>query len=356
MSGNLFIPKPCSENWNQMTPAEKGRHCAVCSKVVTDFTQMKTEEIISTLQTSTDEVCGRIDLQQLTPVNTTQKIYFWMKAQFLPKIGYAALAFLGLASILKRSVYAQTDNHLHIAGGLKYQLQAKDEKQINVVVVDETNRPVPNAEVNIFAGDLLLQTLNTDNQGSLQTKIEMQESGYANLRLEIHATHFLSKTLDNIRITKNGQTIRVKLDENVILMGKISILEPIELVPATMDSVKNKESLEQEKEEIDNLPINQVEPVYPSDEENQPVLADPNHQPDFIAFPNPTWGEFVLETQQELYFDVKVMNELGVLVLAVNNQHKRCSLSLAGQPAGTYYAVLFVGDKAVETHKIVLVK
>ena len=36
---NFFIPEPCHENWNKMTPQEQGRHCAVCSKVVVDFTK-----------------------------------------------------------------------------------------------------------------------------------------------------------------------------------------------------------------------------------------------------------------------------------------------------------------------------
>ncbi len=36
----LSIPKPCHEDWAAMTPNEQGRHCAVCAKTVTDFTQM----------------------------------------------------------------------------------------------------------------------------------------------------------------------------------------------------------------------------------------------------------------------------------------------------------------------------
>jgi hypothetical protein len=360
MSGKLIIPKPCSENWNQMTPAEKGRHCAVCSKVVKDFTQMETAEIIATLQTSKEEVCGRIDMQQLTPVNTTQKFYFFMKGKFLPKVGYAALALFGLVSLFKKSVYGQTDNHQHIAGGLSYQPEAKDEKQVNIEVVDESNRPVPNAAVNIYTGEVLLNTLYTNQNGSLQTQIEMQGSGYSTLRLEVTAENYLTKVIDGMRITKNGQTIRIKLDEHVIMMGKMIIHEPVEWTPEIKDTIKTRESIDHEKVEMDDSQINKIDPVFPVDPLNRevtnPVLDDPAVQPDFIAFPNPTLGEFTLETQQEAYFDVKIFNELGSLVRTVTNQYRRCSVLLTGQPAGTYYAVLLVGDKAIETHKIVLIK
>jgi hypothetical protein len=34
------IPSPCHEDWNRMTPNERGRHCAACDKTVVDVTRM----------------------------------------------------------------------------------------------------------------------------------------------------------------------------------------------------------------------------------------------------------------------------------------------------------------------------
>ncbi|MCS3871347.1 putative nucleic acid-binding Zn ribbon protein [Chryseobacterium ginsenosidimutans] len=42
---NVYIPNPCSENWELMSSQEKGRFCSVCSKCVIDFTEKQPEEI-----------------------------------------------------------------------------------------------------------------------------------------------------------------------------------------------------------------------------------------------------------------------------------------------------------------------
>ena len=61
----LNIPNPCHENWDQMTPVDKGRFCGSCQKQVVDFTTMSDEQLIlffkkQILSSSKDgSVCGR---------------------------------------------------------------------------------------------------------------------------------------------------------------------------------------------------------------------------------------------------------------------------------------------------------
>lgn len=61
----ITIPKPCYENWDLMTPTEKGRFCAVCTKVVRDFTECTDDEIISEISTSKEQICGNFRTNQL---------------------------------------------------------------------------------------------------------------------------------------------------------------------------------------------------------------------------------------------------------------------------------------------------
>lgn len=55
----IKIAKPCTEDWNKMTQAEKGRFCGVCEKEVVDFSSFRKNEIVDYLSQHKN-ICGRI--------------------------------------------------------------------------------------------------------------------------------------------------------------------------------------------------------------------------------------------------------------------------------------------------------
>ena len=63
---SIHIPKPCHENWADMTPTAIGRHCAACQKTVVDFTQKTDAEILAYLAGAAGETCGRLGHDQLS--------------------------------------------------------------------------------------------------------------------------------------------------------------------------------------------------------------------------------------------------------------------------------------------------
>ncbi len=83
MSLKISIPKPCSENWNQMTPTQKGAFCQSCSKEVLDFTNTSKTELARKLDTD-QNICGRFKPEQLnTPLPSITRSNFKRNAVML---------------------------------------------------------------------------------------------------------------------------------------------------------------------------------------------------------------------------------------------------------------------------------
>jgi hypothetical protein len=86
--GNIQIalPQPCHEQWEDMTPEGRGRHCAACRKTVIDFTVMTDSEIAAIfLAAGSNLPCGRFLETQLNrsltyyPPKRQNAIAYWAK-------------------------------------------------------------------------------------------------------------------------------------------------------------------------------------------------------------------------------------------------------------------------------------
>gem|GEM_PF-872332 len=71
--GFIFsVPEPCHEKWDEMTPNEKGRHCASCNKTVIDFSLYSDQQLLDFISKQQGKVCGRFNNYQLDrPVTPT---------------------------------------------------------------------------------------------------------------------------------------------------------------------------------------------------------------------------------------------------------------------------------------------
>lgn len=67
----ISINTPCHENWDAMTPNEKGAFCLSCQKNVVDFSKKTVSEIKDFFKTvpETESVCGRFEESQLDDVS-----------------------------------------------------------------------------------------------------------------------------------------------------------------------------------------------------------------------------------------------------------------------------------------------
>jgi hypothetical protein len=96
---NVGIQHACSEDWNKMTPTEKGAFCQKCAKQVYDFTNKSTNDIkLTLLELKGQEICGRMTLSQERALNA--EFEQWMeenKTNFQRLFITALLIVFGLA-------------------------------------------------------------------------------------------------------------------------------------------------------------------------------------------------------------------------------------------------------------------
>ncbi len=95
------IPTPCHEDWKAMTPAEQGRFCNACSKVVVDFTTMDNNEIIAYFGNATSSgTCGRFNHYQLDRPLEKYEMQYPAKGQWDWFKKVAAIVITGCSLLL----------------------------------------------------------------------------------------------------------------------------------------------------------------------------------------------------------------------------------------------------------------
>ena len=91
----LKIQKPCTENWEEMSPTQKGAFCMKCSTQVHDFSNQSPEEIRSTLVAfKGQEVCGRITNTQLDSLNDDYQAWRVSNSWSIQRASFYAFLFV----------------------------------------------------------------------------------------------------------------------------------------------------------------------------------------------------------------------------------------------------------------------
>ncbi|GAB4139491.1 MAG: hypothetical protein Fur0041_14670 [Bacteroidia bacterium] len=138
------INKPCHELWNAMKPADNGRYCDACCKVVVDFSGKSNDEILGYLRSHSNErVCGRFRIDQ---VSVPSKVLSKTRKVFL-----AALYFV-FGGLLFTS--CSTHTHGEVVGKMAITDTSKviehHEQLImgDTLLLDDTSRKIPEKKQN----------------------------------------------------------------------------------------------------------------------------------------------------------------------------------------------------------------
>lgn len=97
----IEIPKPCHEDWNSMTPDEKGAFCGSCNKSVHDFTNRSDEEIAEVFMNSGGaKICGRFNASQVDKLLEIKVPLSQLPRNVSPVRAFAMAIFLVFGTLL----------------------------------------------------------------------------------------------------------------------------------------------------------------------------------------------------------------------------------------------------------------
>ena len=164
----LYIPRPCHENWVEMNPTEKGRFCKACSKEVIDFSKMSDSEVLNYFSRgSYGNVCGRAYPDQLErvismPDMKKRKVWYWNYITLLILL-FSKSSIKAQGKMVATSVKKDQCSK-PLAGMIAYRPLPR-----NIVLVikdNETYLPLNKAVLKIKANGIdNLKTVYTDQKG-----------------------------------------------------------------------------------------------------------------------------------------------------------------------------------------------
>ena len=149
----IAMPKPCHENWLEMSPEDKGRFCGSCQKKVYDFTASSDKTIVTVLNREPN-TCGRFNVSQLNRdlEIPKQKSTIWIAASA------AVAAFLTLGTT---TAVAQTPVPTEQQGPRPNYMLGKYIARpalVNGMVTEASGYPLPYVKVAIKGTERVVST------------------------------------------------------------------------------------------------------------------------------------------------------------------------------------------------------
>jgi hypothetical protein len=123
----ISIENPCHENWDAMTPNEKGAFCLSCQKNVVDFSKKTLHEIKSffTELPATEKVCGRFEEKQLDSLTFEHFFQQFRNWRLFHKMAVVIFFTFGI-SLFGCAQSGPKDRNLHLKGDVAFEAPVKD--------------------------------------------------------------------------------------------------------------------------------------------------------------------------------------------------------------------------------------
>lgn len=287
----IDIPETCSENWNEMTPTEKGAFCQKCAMEVMDFSSMNPEQIKQTLHDKMNSrVCGRITKSQLDGLNADYELY---KLNSREMIRHASFySFLAVFGIM-----------LFSCNSPEQVLELRNaQRAINSIFYDKTNDPD-----DLILGEMVAMPSDTANIDTEEPEVENE------LLLGKIAPYEMEEEQEVIEVREHEIMLQGAMAYTPRYMESIQEVTPIIGAPAEYDAYGNR------------LPVEFDSKVFPN----------PTSQNAKLEFAVPMDGMYVIGL-----YDLNGRHIRNIHEAELTRGTHDFPVVLENEPSGTYLVII----------------
>jgi hypothetical protein len=205
MKYRIEIPKPCNENWSEMTSTEKGMFCSKCKKEVVDYTFLSNYELARKINQK-EIICGRFLSSQINIDLNYSKPNLFQRTGFL--LGFSSLFIVSpvFSQIKKDNVeIVEKNNTANIT-------EQKDYVEITGIVSDDFG-PIPG--VNVIHKNTNNQ-VSSDFDGKFLIKIlvkDFEQKVFLDFQ-------FIGMKTEEIEVFKNKTELKVEMTNDGAWLGE----------------------------------------------------------------------------------------------------------------------------------------
>lgn len=333
----LSIPTPCHENWEAMTPVEKGKFCGSCQKQVIDFSNMSDRQVVEFFKKpSTGSVCGRFMSDQLErDIEIPRKRIPWLKyffqfalPAFLVSLKASAEKMQGTVAIIKLN-----KDTAKFPPVLRNSLPVCKEPIVGDTIITPVNYPVENikGEVSIIPGyqrkRIIVGKVLDETGAPLPGVLIRIKEGDKGVSADNYGSFILNaKKGDILQVTGAGLELTeatIVNENNIIVIAKRLVLGEVNIHKTKVNKI-----------------LNQID-LIPASLENPEVNG-------FKLFPNPVISGTNLNIEwnqtEEGYYTLQLLNQSGQSVyqkeIWIDTDARLLNIDIPFVPAGSYFISL----------------
>ncbi|MEM6718990.1 MAG: carboxypeptidase-like regulatory domain-containing protein [Bacteroidota bacterium] len=233
------IPKPCHENWNQMSPTEKGKFCNMCRKEVIDFTAHSDEEVLRYFSKHKN-ICGRFHGSQLNRklIADRKKRNHWLSyaaSLLLPMSLFAQETASNDQKVTNTELEASTTHYKSLnIGAFKRKAQIKTTAQkdsitVKGIITDDDGLPLPGTA--IYVNNTNKGTLSDFDGNYVITIVKGKELVFSYVGYHVQIVKATVTTID----------IQLTMDTNLHFIGEVVTASPDKRYKSNFSSLESEE-------------------------------------------------------------------------------------------------------------------